>query len=98
VRTSPSDQRSLGPSFASWTLAFAQLGRLSPPRSSYSAGHEIFARTRRSGLIGIGSHTHSHQGAEVEHKAEGEGFEPSSDLTARNGFRDRLQPSYLQEL
>src|SRR5438552_3428736 len=25
----------------------------------------------------------------VEQKAEGEGFEPSSDLTARNGFRDR---------
>ena len=29
-------------------------------------------------------------------KAEGEGFEPSSDLTARNGFRDRDEHRYLQ--
>jgi hypothetical protein len=29
-------------------------------------------------------------------EAEGEGFEPSSDLTARNGFRDPRESSDLQ--
>jgi hypothetical protein len=29
-------------------------------------------------------------------EAEGEGFEPSSDLTARNGFRDRATTADLQ--
>ena len=29
-------------------------------------------------------------------RTEGEGFEPSSDLTARNGFRDRHEHSDLQ--
>jgi hypothetical protein len=29
-------------------------------------------------------------------EAEGEGFEPSSDPRARNGFRDRHEPSDLQ--
>ena len=30
------------------------------------------------------------------YKAEGEGFEPSTSLTTRNGFRDRPERAYLQ--
>jgi hypothetical protein len=31
-------------------------------------------------------------------EAEGEGFEPSIRLTTDNGFRDRLETAYLQEV